>query len=104
MMTGSVAPLFLRYSEPPYVNVWTTKTRNLADVSTRCSGLLQSESGSAAIKWIALVLTSTFALKKTRASGQNVSKVSNPVTIKPVTRELSISPLSVLLKADVMLV
>ena len=29
-----------------------------------------------AIKWIALVLTSTLALKETRASGRNVGKVS----------------------------
>ena len=35
----------------------------------------------AAIKWITLVLTSTFTLKKTRASGRNIGKVSNPVSI-----------------------
>ena len=34
---------------------------------------------------------SDFALKKIGASGRNVDKVSNPVTKKPVTQELSIS-------------
>ena len=35
-----------------------------------------------------------FALKKTGASGQNVGKVSNPVTKKPVTREPSITSIN----------
>ena len=39
---------------------------NLTDVSTRCSGLLSG-------------LLVFFALKKTRASGQNIGKVFNPV-------------------------
>ena len=39
---------------------FSNRVRNLADLSTRCSGL-------------------HFALKKTGASGRNVGKVSNPV-------------------------
>ena len=45
------------------------RVENLADVSTRCSGLLQGEDEPYHI----------FALKKTRASGRNVGKVFNPV-------------------------
>ena len=43
------------------------RVENLADVSARCSGLLQGEDED------------IFALKKARASGRNVGKVFNPV-------------------------
>ena len=49
------------------------RVENLADVSTRCSGLLQGEEDQS------IFTSSIFALKKTRASGRNVGKVFNPV-------------------------
>ena len=76
------------------------RVENFADISTRCSGLLQGEddfrrrsSASSSLSCLApsstAAMVSTtgslvgagakFALKKTRASGRNVGKVFNPV-------------------------
>ena len=51
------------------------RVENLADVSTRCSGLLQGEESVVSSPSSLLI----FTLKKTRVSGRNVGKVFNPV-------------------------
>ena len=55
------------------------RVENLADISTRCSGLLQGEIFALKLVTYPILQGEIFALKKTRASGRNVGKVFNPV-------------------------